>query len=75
MAFTQVHTLSVQCRDENDEIKRAEVKIEVICDTEAIATYLGRKALRNKSKNSKLAVGVTASIIRGIPTGWRTTGY
>lgn len=69
------HELTVQCRDENDAIRYAEVKVEVIVDEADIARFLGIKALRNKSKRSKLAVGVRCEVIRDVPTGWKRTGY
>lgn len=68
------HELRVQCRDQNDVLQYAMVKVELICDESEIARELGLKALRNRSKKSKLAVGVRCEVIRDVPRGWRKTG-
>lgn len=70
---TTHHMIRELCRDENDQLQWADVKVELRIDHAAIARELGVKALRNKSRKSKLALGVTAEIVHGIPKGWRRT--
>jgi hypothetical protein len=67
--------IHVQCRDEKGVLQTAVAKIEVNIDPAMLARDLGHKALRNRSKKSRLAIGITAEVIRDIPKGWKRTTY
>jgi hypothetical protein len=67
--------IRVQVRDEKtDRIEYAMVTVEIEVDYQQIAQELGWKALRNKSRKSKLACGITAKIVQDIKPGYRRTG-
>lgn len=73
---TTTHHRTVQCRDEQDRIVTASVRVDVLVDAEAIAKELTRKALRNKRQRSiEVGGGVVVQVVTGIPAGWKMTGY
>lgn len=59
--MTTTATARVMLRDSKGVLSPTNVRVTV--DTFKLAKTLGAKALRNKSRKSKLACGVTAEIV------------
>lgn len=61
MADTQKHTRWIRYYD-SKERRTVEVLVEVEVDWESLAQTLGPKALRNKTRTTRLQAGVKVSI-------------